>query len=344
MRADAGISAEFENKVRRMKIKKGFEDFRAEGRANPKPPFGYLRVDDRYQRDLRPWPSGGTHLDIAIYTIEAYLLIQTLQGACQAVDKKFGKVWSMSGLRGWLHNPTLRGHTPYGRSTKARAAWTDIRYDTHPTESIMSEETYRQICDLLAANGKQWGANRKARNYPLSGLAVCGGCSKKMTHMTSTKANGRIYLYCPQRSHKNVSKPCDQKSTPRVEPIEAAVIEALRTRSVEIAAMADMPDEIIESAELTALRSELATLTAFPNQSRVALAISEVEAQIKAKYRQLQIDANQYSSGQQQLQQVFSSPQYWESLSNIEKQQLYRALVSRVVVKDGAIERIDLKV
>jgi len=35
---------------------------------------------------------------------------------------------------------------------------------------------------------------------------------------------------------------------------------------------------------------------------------------------------------------------YWKTLLDEEKRELYRALVDRVVVKDGQVERVELKV
>lgn len=50
------------------------------------------------------------------------------------------------------------------------------------------------------------------------------------------------------------------------------------------------------------------------------------------------------STSRDLLLQTFGERSYWKTLLDEEKQEIYRALVDRVGVKDGKVERVELKV
>lgn len=82
-RAQAGIDAEFENRVKSMSIRRGFEEFRREGKANPKPPWGYVRQDEHYQ----PAPEW----EAARGSVDLFLELQTLQADTARTLKPIGE-------------------------------------------------------------------------------------------------------------------------------------------------------------------------------------------------------------------------------------------------------------
>lgn len=343
------------------------------------PPFGYHKVNDRHELDTRPFlclldgQQEQSKATIARSLVDAYLEVGTLRGAIRWLNVTYGISttahsnkdgepiggrmsremfrFSVTGLANYLTNAVLLGHTQYlaGRSHKHRE--TIIHYDTHPDHRLITEEERQRIDELLAYNKRVKGYGSTRLKYPLSGLVFCAECQSAHYSLVGGKNSPRAKRLNlpPERNYyfqcKNWrTRGCTQKTMIRMDIAEAHLVEALQRRSQQIADIADRPDEIAEPPELIALRSELMALKGLPNQSRVMAQVVEVESQIETVRRSLQQSANQYSSNQQGLQQTFSSPKYWESLEAEERQQLYRGLVSRVVVRDGAIERIDLKV
>ncbi|MGB3311537.1 MAG: fdxN element excision recombinase XisF [Nodosilinea sp.] len=339
-RAQAGIDSEYEVRLNSLKIRKGYEFFREEGRANVKPPFGYKRVDEQYSLDTDPWKDTGfTVLEVARGTVEAFLEMRTLQGTCRLVDERFSKAWTANGLRCWLLNPTLLGHTPYKRDDNLKQH-RQIVYNTHTDRALMSQAELDTIKEVLAQNKSFWGANRSARRYPLGGLMFCGECGTKMT---VARSDGRVYVWCRQRKNKISSKPCGQKKTPRMETIEAVVIQSLTKRAESISAMAEVPSPDIDPPELQALKVELAYYQNAPG-SRAASIVADLRQQIEAFKQKQQVATVVTSEQRDLLLQVFGDPLYWKTLMDEEKREIYRALVERVIVKNGGVERVEVRV
>jgi site-specific DNA recombinase len=338
------------------------------------PPFGYRKVDDRAVLDVEPFVcllSSREELSkaaIGRLLVDEFLKRKSLRLTLRWFNTTFGitttahnnaqgeqlggrvtqKVMRFSpyGLSNWLTNPCLLGHTAYLRKSKRI-----IHYDTHPDQRLITEEEAAAIAEILDNNRQTRGFGSTAPKYPLSGLVYCGECQAAHHSQTGQKNYHKAkrlgippelnyYYQCKNWR----SRGCNQKAVIRMEVVEAAVVAALIERSNEIATIADRPDEIVEPPELIALRQELTALRQLPNQSRVSSTIVEVESQIETAVRQQQSAANQYSSNQQLLQQVFSDRGYWESLEPQERREIYRGLVRRVVVRYGTVEKIELKV
>lgn len=330
-RSQAGLNAEFEIRMLSMRIKRGFEYFRKEGKANPKPPYGYIRVNEKYQLDSKVNARG---------QIEAFLKMRTLQGACRLIDEKYNKQWTPNGLRRWLINPTLRGHTPYNR-TQSGETWETIIHDTHPNEAIITELEYRVICEIFQINKQYWGQNRTSRQYPLGGLMFCGECQTKMT--VAHGGGERIYVYCRRRKQRTQSQTCSQRHTPRMEIVADTVITTLLHKTKEIVDFADTPVLALEPQELIQLRRRLAALSGLGYDPDIE------DAKIKLQRR---INEFAYSLGQHQQEtdsridmlRSFPDPLYWHTLPDDEKRVIFRALIEKVIIKDGVVVEVTLKI
>lgn len=332
-RSQAGLNSEFEIRMLSMRIRKGFEYFREQGKANPKPPYGYIRVNEKYQLDPKINARG---------QVEAFLHIRTLQGTCRFIDERYGKQWTANGLRRWLINPTLRGHTPYNR-TQSGEAWETIIHNTHPSEAIVTEADYQLICEIFQTNKQYWGQNRTARQYPLGGLMFCGECQTKMTVAHGgTAPNERIYVYCRRRQQRIQSQVCSQRHTPRMENVEDAVITALLQKTKEILDFADIPAITVEPQELQQIRRRLAALSQLGYDPDIEDAKTKLQRRI-----------NEFIHGMGQHQQEtdsridmlksFPDPLYWHTLPDDEKRVIFRALIEKVIIKNGAVIEVTLK-
>jgi site-specific DNA recombinase len=335
-RAQAGIDAEFESRMLSMRIKAGYDEFRRQKKANCKPPWGYVRVDERYKQDvsLGAAPRG---------CIDTFLEVRTLQGACRLCDERYGKRWSANGFRRWLLNPVLQGHTPYGLKSRRDCRYDpyeNVVYNTHIEEAIMTSEEASLIRTILDENKSWWGTNRKARRYPLGGLMFCGECGTKCT---VAHAANRVYVYCRQRKNRTLSHSCSQKHTPRMETIESAVIDALLSRAEAIATIAQIPDQHIDPPELHALKAEMAFYEKAPG-NRAQGIVAELREQIEVfRYEQTLI-GEQQAIGQELLMQGLGDRMFWLTLPDEEKRQVYKALVDQVTVKEGQVIEVRLKV
>lgn len=328
-RSQAGLNAEFESRMLSLRIKKGFDYLRKEAKANPKPPYGYLRRNEKYQinRDINPR-----------LQVEAFLKCGTLQSACRMIDELYGKRWSHGGLRRWLLNPVLRGHTGYDRPSEV---WRNIAYNTHPDQAIMTESEYQYICDTFQNNKRYWGKNRTAKQYPLGGLMFCGECGTKMT--VAHGGNNRVYAYCRRRKQWVSSETCGQKKTPRMELVEESVITVLTQRAIAITAIAQTPPNPTVNPELQQLEDKLARLESMGDDPD----IEELKGKLKLRIEGMkygEVSRSEEIGDKAKLLQAFSDPVLWRSFPDTEKRSVYRALVDRIMIKDGAVVEILLKI
>jgi len=344
------------------------------------PPFGYIKVNDRHALDHAPFlclldgQRTLSRAQIAREIVETFLTQKTLRSTLRYINERYGiqtyannnKVgekiggrvaqkmfrFSVGGLRDWLTNPVLQGHLTYLRNHDPRSKGRkEVHYNTHPDERIVSDDEVRQIEEILAHNRRVRGFGSTALKYPLSGLIFCSECRAACYSMTGANNYQRAkrlgippeinyYFQCKNWRMRG----CTQKKVVRMELAEAAVIDALLTRAEEIAKLAAMPEQAIESPQLQALRQELAYYEGAPG-GRAAGIVAELRQQIEAlKVEQCAV-TQQQTANQELLVKCFGDRSIWEMLTfPEEKKEVYRALVSRVVVRDGQVERVELRV
>ena len=136
---------------------------------------------------------------------------------------------------------------------------------------------------------------------------------------------------------------CTQQTMIRMELAEEFVICALVDRASEIADYADRPADIVEPPALMKLREELSLYKSMPG-SRASIIINELQLEIETQRRLLENQSNVYTDNRSLLLTTFSNPLFWETVDQDKKRQIYRDLVARVVVKDGAVIEVKLKV
>ena len=341
-----GIQAEYESRKISKRVKDGYRNLRDLQKANPRIPYGYIRVNQQYQID----PDKAA---IARESIDLYLSHKTLPIVTREIYEKYGKRWSVSGLRQWLLNPVLVGHTPYDKRQPKPANFpqgNQIIYNTHPDRALMTEQEQQAIAEILQENIRVWGRNRTAFINPLSGLVFCGECGVSCDLMSKPSGGKKTEFkrirsfYCRTRSKKPAGKSCNQKGTYRFQVIEEAAIASLTKRAVQIANIAEIPLERVEPLELRELRTQLAGLELLTYNPAIAQAKEQIKAQISnLEYgfsQGIMIDEDKRSV----LVETFQNPSFFATLPDTDKKTIYRALVDRIVVKDAEVVSVELKV
>lgn len=335
------------------------------------PPFGYIKVDDRHQLDHEPFlcllinQRERSRAQVAREIVDAFFEKRTLRLALREINERYGiqtfahnqgdrqlggrvsqKLFRFSpaGLRNWLTNPLLCGHLAYLRRDKKRS---ETIYSHNSEQRLITDQEAQEITKILAFNSQKRGYGSTALRYPCSGLVFCGECRGAMY-----STYGRKNYKHPERGYnyyfqcKNWrTRACLQKTTIRMEMVEEAVIDHLVRRAIAISEAASLPLEQDEPVALKELRSQLASLDKIPgHNSAIESAKQDLRNQIETFQYRIQQDAGFRRTDQELLLRVTPQRSFWRTLPDEKKQEYFRKLVDRVVVRNGQVELVNLKV
>ena len=346
------------------RIKHGWEHMRKNQRVAVAP-FGYkvndgkLELNDELLLCLLETRETLTYTDIARDTIDLFFQAKTLRGCIRLFNEKYGirrfnngrgrptwwKLgWSHTGLSTWITSPVLLGHTYYpnkrGKASN-KSNW-DIYYDTHPA-LITIDESY-EISKILENNRQVRGFGTNKRRHPTAGLVYCGECRAKCYSVAGTRGKTPGYNYYFQCKNWR-SRSCNQKKTIRVEKVEEAIIEALTSKSKQLAEKTDKvrnPTPNSDS-EILKLKKQLKDLEAMAFNPAIEQAKREISRQIQSLEKQDSIEQSQVNNKYELLESVFSMHVFWKELSNEDLTRIYHELVDKVTVLEGNIKEIKLK-
>jgi DNA invertase Pin-like site-specific DNA recombinase len=347
------------------RVQRGYEHLRANN-LGIHAPFGYCRMDGRMELDQEPFlclidsQQELSRAQVARQIVERFLAQQGLQATLRELNstyglrtftargrapkksrKQFG--FSLVGLESWLTNPILRGHIAYGRGGQQQLRhqdkW-DIRYDTHPDQAIMSEDEFTKVLEILTSK-KSWKPANNPQINPLSGLVYCDECQAYCTwNRYPTIPDDVFHRYYQCQTYKR--RGCPQKKTVKGYAIETAMIIVLIQRANELANLVEVELQQ-EPLELINLRKELAYYRNAPGTRAKAL-IADLEHQIQSHQERHNLTVPLPVERQKLLLKVFKDPDYCKTLNNVEKLDIYQALVDRVMIRDGEVVKVDLTV
>ncbi|MEA5573023.1 fdxN element excision recombinase XisF [Calothrix sp. UHCC 0171] len=330
--------AEFESRLLSSRIKHGMAYFREQKKAAPKPPFGFIRVNEKYAPDPENW-------DKAIAIINFFLTDNaTLRSTANYALSEFGKKITLPGLRYWMSNPVLRGHTAYGmRENLHHPEKWEIHHNTHTP--MISEATYRNIQRRLQENRTRfaYGVNKEVKEpLPLQGQLICGCCGYKCFILKRQWATYRVR--CKQHDIQGNSF-CANAQATYLPDIMASVDDALTKRMQEIAILATAAVENErELPEVIDLRQQLQNLKSMPENEIIKAAIAQTTTEIE-RLRQQQATQTAFDADLvDSLTATFADLKYWENLPNSDKRKVYLELVEKVIVANGKILTIFLRV
>lgn len=334
-------------------------------------PFGYTKIGEKLELERTPFlclVEGRAELSKALVArdlIEIFLSCQSLRRSLVKINEKYGIYthalpgkgnrkargsfhFSPAGFSAWLNNPILRGHTCYGRSHKQRQShkhlW-DLRYDTHPEHRLLSELEHRQIELILDHNAATGGYGFKSDVvHPLSGLVFCGECKGKCRitnfRLRSDPTQKRYSYQC--QNYKLSA--CTQKKSVRVERIEELIVGKLTAAAEAIADISQIPENAVESPELLELRAQLQALDEMRFNLAIEQAKKDLQAQILAAEHACRAKSTSTEISRELALKHCSDPNFWLSLPPEDKRLVCRNLIERVVLRDGQVERVILKI
>ncbi len=336
------------------------------------PPFGYIKQDDKHALDHQKFlcllsdRNELSKAEIAKDIIDTFFEAKSLRGCLKIINPKYGiftsannnhgeKIggvisrglfrFSIGGLSSWLTNPVLLGHLCYLKKRNGKrldkSLW-QITRDTH--EPLITESQALEIDAILESNKRVRGWGTQAQRYPLSGLVFCAEC-----RATCYSCAGRIgasttefhyYFQCKNAQTKS----CNNRKLVRQEKCEAAAIAKLISAAAQITDIAQIPLERQDPLELRELRSQLASLETLRYNPAIAQAIIQMKSQINNMEYGLSSSGKVDSELRSVLVETFANPVYFATLADGDKKTVYRALIDRIIVKDGDVVSVELKI
>lgn len=319
------------------------------------PPFAYVVADDRYQLDRSLLEAGCSRAQVGREIVETFLRVRSLRRAVREICLRYpdllgiqgaikGVPRSNAGLKDWLLNPVLLGHTRYKKRKEPIFC-----YDTHPGDRLLSDEEAYQIREILSFNRFHHGFHTDAPKFPLTGLIKCGWCGSSTELIgVANRTTGERYYQCQKYAiGQCLIKPVQRgqktlRTSIRTSVVERAAIEALTAKAGVIAQDLSQPEEAIDPPELLELKSRLQALEQIPGsdpyieqakrgieleiQNRTALqALPSVDGEIRYK-----------------MLEALSRPDFWMQIRPEEKGEFYRMLIKRVVIQGDRIISIEL--
>ncbi|MDJ0598148.1 MAG: recombinase family protein [Crocosphaera sp.] len=345
-----GAISAYNVRLIRQKIRQGYQARQNRKAANPRPPYGYLVIKEKYVLNPKT-------IDICQDMIYIYIKERSLSKATKIIFTKYEKKWSPAGFRNWLLNPVLRGHTPYKTEqnrTRRLDTIEEIIYNTHPDQILLSNQQYEMVKDIINYNKTHWGKNSQATTWvnPFVGLLKCWGCGQTVDIIHKKRKSGKIVRYtnCRTRNNRFLGLTCEQKGVCYIETIEKALTQALINKAISIANLASEFEDIPESPTILNLRSQINQLKSIPNANpAITAAIEELERQLV----QAQSEGDIFEDNQQQLKKdlvkVFQDPVLWNTvlkheLSPHELRSLYARFVEKIVVKGKEVVEVQLTI
>jgi site-specific DNA recombinase len=331
------------------------------------PPFGYIKVNDKHQLDHREFlclldtRQVLTKAEIARDIIDTFFQQKTVSLTMRAINLKYGILtichgrgrfardmfrFSPAGLSTWLKSPVLQGHLVYlkkrGGKQRNREDWV-IHYNTHPDQRLLSDEEAEEIKAILEHNRQVRGYGTTAQKYPLSGLIFCAECRGACYSLKGNRGHQPGYNHYFQCKNWR-ARGCSQKAVVRMDAATEAVIEAISQRAQAISSLADTAQPTPEPNELKQLRTQLSQLETIPgNNPVIEQAKRDLRGQI-VQWEHSLTQSTQIDDNQRTLLLTFQDKSYWHTLLPEEQQQMFRRLVERVIVRDGRVEQVILKV
>lgn len=336
--------AEFESRLLSQRVKQGNEYFRQQLKFCA-PPFGYTK-DENHR--LTPnqnihHKSGKIYFELARIIIDLVLEMRSLRDVCNYIYTEYEVVFTVSGLRDWVRNLALQGHTAYFvKKKKGVNREPIINFNTH--EALITPATLDAIEAKLSANRKYRSSAKSTRgNYPLAGLIKCVHCGGSMYRNFSRHKTSIEYMRCV-----NYSKPgnnCENSKCTRLREIISRTIMAICEHApnlIEHLENHSATARVLNSKEIQDLHNELSVLRGLRSSNPdIIQAINKIEATINTLSIPSRIIAGNSCENYKKKIIIASQVRFWESLNDKELQLVLAEFVERVEVdSEGGITPI----
>ncbi|QIR36292.1 recombinase family protein [Tolypothrix sp. PCC 7910] len=328
--------AEFESRLLSQRIRHGNNYFRQQLKYCV-PPFGYTK--DENQR-LTPnhnihAKSGKTYFELAKIIIDLTLSMRSLKDVCDYIYTEYEIVFSIAGLRDWVKNPALQGHTAYFfRKKKGINREPIINFNTH--EALITAATVEAIQHKLSENKKYRSSTKSTRgDYPLAGLIKCAHCGGSMYRNFSRHKTRVEYIRCV-----NYNKPgkyhCENSKCTRLREIIAQTIAALCENAphlIEHLETQSTTMQVTNTKDIDKFTNELSVLRGLRSSNPdIMEAIAKIEATINTLSTPTRIvDRDAFENAKRKIA-IASQATFWESLDDSELQSALAEFVEKVEV------------
>ncbi|MBW4541363.1 MAG: recombinase family protein [Myxacorys chilensis ATA2-1-KO14] len=368
----------FERKMIIERVQRAHANRRSKNIAWQVVPFGYKNINGVYALDTDPCvcpleerplhyaelenePDSSPQLlcwskaQIAREMIEGFLELRKAARVLERVHARFGPSvkkerkpipglvlpGSVSGLKRWLRNPVLQGHTCYQKYPR-KGAYPDISEwkitsNTHPDQVLMLEEESKEIEEIISSSHGKIGQPDRA--FYLTGKIVCQECNGKC-NLTSNGTSNKKHRYYGCGHARTY---CNNRKLTKIEYIEEAIIYQIAKRANEIHfEHQDALPEIPESSRITEIKQKIADI----EKLEWAAYDRDLTKLKKDLQRELETEMNR---PQEVAQQIIRHPQarkinFWYTLAKIEREIFYGKLVESVVISNGEVTTVNLRV
>lgn len=250
----------------------------------------------------------------------------------------------------WIKNPVLRGHTAYNKyeprngqkrgNQKPPEEW-EIHENTHSDQRILSDEEYCEVVTIIEQNRRTMGA-METRSQ-LTGLIICGECGGKCVNKNNQKYR---YYGC-----RNSGIGCSNKKQIRLDFLEAKLFDFIIEKAHQFNGV-DSTFKIKENPEdspviikLKEQKQNLEKILQDHYNLTIKKAIDDLDLQIKKQIIHSEVDDFSLSSAEEVLAYPYLTHLgFWYCLNTQERELIYHKLIKQIVVVDGEVTIIELKV
>ncbi len=322
--------ADFESRLLSERTRHGMAYFRSQGKVQ-RACFGYeLTKEYKLKPHKKDFP-------IAREIIEKLLADYSYRAISKYLFEEYEIKFSLSGLRHWVENPAICGHTRYFTEMEQRRNPKNPRppmiiRNTH--KAVATEAEINQIKHNIKTKPRLFVGNKKPE-YPLKGLLKCAHCGGGMFRIISRYKSGETHWIRCNRHARNVHL-CPNKTNARLTILTTQVIELITQKAIEITEQSNVRSHnTVEPPELLDLRQELANLQAM-NSSNPAIiaAVRDIENQIEAEVIRLQY-ASKIDYDRLKLAWTYSQATFWKSLDDEDLRDAFKSFLEAVFVDDS---------
>ncbi|GIW59478.1 MAG: hypothetical protein KatS3mg087_0544 [Patescibacteria group bacterium] len=320
--------ADFESRLLSERTRHGMAYFRSQGKLQ-RACFGY-KLNDEHK--LEPHE---VNFSIGRKIVDLLLEGRSYGSVSKLLVEQYNIKFSLSGLRHWINNPAILGHTRYFSEMEYRRNPRNPRppqviRNTH--QAIASESEIIQI--KRNNKNKPRNVGNKEKDYPLKGFLQCAHCGGGMYRVISKYKSGEThYIKC--NKHVQGAHFCPNKASPRLTTLTKQVIERIIQKSKEITEQSNIGDRTQESSILIDLKQQLAGLESLnSNNPAIVAAVQDIKSQIESEEMRIksviQIDNDRFK-----LAWTYSQADFWDSIDKDDLRGAFKAFIESVLIDDS---------
>ena len=342
-----GSLAEWERDLLIDRVNKGISHQQKELRVSGIVPFGYQRSKDlgKYEPNLEVYKnSSKVTWQVARHLVDIFLTVGTVRGAARKFELIYGTGENNKGrgvnvgkyapgyigLKYWLQNPVLRGHTGY--YYRSRKLDTILTPNSH--EALIDDGEWSEIQRHLQIHERTKKRPDK-EPLPLAGLVYCGLCGYRCKAFQKRTKTGLDYYWLCSKHYEPTSKCIGCKGV-KNSVLESLVISGLIEKAEELANSINLDlSPLVDSPELLAARNSLLSMETLPKNIYLDEAIAALRNQIRILELTQQEKNSVSHSLRDELTEDFRENEAWQYLKNVgELRRAFRRFVYQIKLSE----------